>query len=391
MSYGWGWKPYVSVAKRREKAMRHVASKQTKGLKAQPVEIEGRKIARTFWGESWCKHLESFSDFENRLPRGRTYVRNGSVCHLEIAAGEITAIVAGSEVYNVKVAIRQLPTRKWTSVREKCTGQIGSLLELLQGRLSNSVMSVVTNRQEGLFPLPSEITMKCSCPDWATMCKHVAATLYGVGARLDHQPQLLFALRGVDHEELIAADAAKIIATGGSGRSKRVAEGDLADLFGIELVKPDKADKRDKPDKPDKAKSTGRKQSDIARPKENSVDSSSRQKATTQKMAQSQAKLAEHMAGALKKLTKASGKVAAVVTPVFGSRCFTGNRIRSLRTRFEMTQAQFALLIGVSVAAVNKWEKQRGEVAMQTRSLSALESVVKLTTRQAWKRLDQLF
>src|SRR5271170_4837892 len=173
MAWGWGWKPYVSVAERREQARRHISKRQRQGLAVQPVEIVGRKIARTFWGDSWCKHLESFSDYENRLPRGRTYVRNGSVCHLEIATGEIKAIVSGSELYDVKITIRKLPEKKWSSVKERCSGQIGSLLELLAGKLSNSVMSVVTNRQEGLFPLPAEISMDCSCPDWAVMCKHV--------------------------------------------------------------------------------------------------------------------------------------------------------------------------------------------------------------------------
>jgi len=176
------------------------------------VDLEGRKIARTFWGEAWCDHLESFSDYENRLPRGRTYVRNGSVCHLDIAKGEVNAIVSGSELYKVKIAIKTLPQKKWIDVKDRCAGQVGSLLELLQGKLSKSVMAVVTNRNKGLFPLPREISLKCNCPDWAAMCKHVAAVLYGVGARLDMKPELLFLLRGVDHEELISTDAGAMAA-----------------------------------------------------------------------------------------------------------------------------------------------------------------------------------
>ena len=196
----------------------------------------GRKIASSFWGEAWCDHLESFSDFENRLPRGRTYVRNGSVCHLAVAKGEIEAKVSGSELYTVKVSIKTLPGKKWTAIKGRCSGQIGSLLELLQGKLSDHVMEVVTDRKEGLFPLPGEMSFHCSCPDSARMCKHVAAVLYGVGARLDDKPELLFTLRGVNHEELIAADAEKAVAAATSrGKSKRLAADEIGDVFGIEI------------------------------------------------------------------------------------------------------------------------------------------------------------
>ncbi len=233
---GYGWRPYVPVARRRAQARRKMDSLRKKGVDIQPVEIEGRKIAKTFWGEAWCDHLESFSDYENRLPRGRTYVRNGSVCHLEINKGEVLAKVAGSEMYNLRIQIKTLPKKKWKAIRERCAGQIGSLLELLQGKLSDHVMQVVTDRKDGLFPAPSEISLNCDCPDWAVMCKHVAAVLYGVGARLDQQPELLFKLRGVDHEELIAADAeAAVTAATSRGKSKRLTGDDLSDMFGIDL------------------------------------------------------------------------------------------------------------------------------------------------------------
>ena len=155
----WIWRlgAYVPVAERRRKAMKKMDALRKKGVEIQPVTIEGRKIASSFWGDAWCEHLESFSDFENRLPRGRTYVRNGSVCHLAVAKGEIEAKVSGSELYTVKVNIKTLPGKKWTAIKGRCSGEIGSLLELLQGRLSDHVMGVVTNRKEGLFPLPGEM------------------------------------------------------------------------------------------------------------------------------------------------------------------------------------------------------------------------------------------
>jgi uncharacterized Zn finger protein len=139
-------------------------------------------------------------------------------------------------LYDLHIRIKTLPAKKWSAIRERCAGQVGSLLELLQGKLSNHVMEVVTDRKDGLFPLPKEISLNCDCPDWAVMCKHVAAVLYGVGARLDRQPELLFKLRGVDHEELIDADAeAAVSAATSRGKSKRLADGELSDVFGIDL------------------------------------------------------------------------------------------------------------------------------------------------------------
>jgi len=235
MGWGYYWKPYVPVAARRALARKRLEKLRRKGVAVQPVEIAGRKIAATFWGEAWCNHLEAFSDFANRLPRGRTYVRNGSVCHLAIGKGEVLAVVSGSEPYDVRVSIGTLPKAKWNNLKSRCAGQVGSLLELLQGRLSGHVMGIVTDKQGGLFPLPKEIRFECSCPDWARMCKHVAAVLYGVGARLDQQPELLFRLRGVDHAELVCEEAAQEVAARRSADARTLDEGDVADVFGIEI------------------------------------------------------------------------------------------------------------------------------------------------------------
>jgi uncharacterized Zn finger protein len=238
MGWYYDYRPYVSVAQRRRQAQQEMQKRRKKGLAVSPIVIAGRVIARTFWGKAWCDNLESYSDFENRLPRGRTYVRNGSVVHLEIQAGKVVALVSGSELYSVEITISSLPDPHWKCVKSQCSGQIGSLVELLQGRLSKSVMDVVTRRGEGLFPKPAEIKMKCSCPDWAGMCKHVAAVMYGVGARLDDKPELLFLLRKVDHLELIAGavDRAPAAAAGRSRSKKTIAAGDLADVFGIEMA-----------------------------------------------------------------------------------------------------------------------------------------------------------
>jgi uncharacterized Zn finger protein len=235
----WSYKPYVSVAQRQAKAARELKKLEKTGHKAQPVHIEGKKIAQTFWGKAWCDNLESYSDFENRLPRGRSYVRNGSVCDLQIEPGRVTAMVCGSELYKIKIGIKRVEPKLWSDIKRECAGQIGSLIELLQGKLSQRVMEIITRRDEkggsGLFPKPAEIELDCSCPDWADMCKHVAAALYGVGARLDEKPELLFVLRQVDHLELISQAGDIKALTKGKRAEKTIAADALSDVFGIEL------------------------------------------------------------------------------------------------------------------------------------------------------------
>ena len=235
--YYYGFKPYVSVGARRAQAAREVAKLKKKGRQTSPVVIEGRTIAETFWGEAWCDNLERYSDFANRLPRGRTYVRNGSVVDLQVAPGSVTALVSGSAMYDVKVSVAAVPKSRWKAICQDCSGAIDSLVELLQGRLSKGVMTRLCEEKTGLFPSPKEITFACSCPDWASMCKHVAAVLYGVGARLDHRPELLFTLRKVDQQELIAKAGSDLSTTRkGPAGAKVLAGEDLAGMFGIEMA-----------------------------------------------------------------------------------------------------------------------------------------------------------
>ena len=238
----YGWKPYVPVAQRRRRAEREVAQLRKQGQGLSPVSIAGTKIAKTFWGKAWCENLERYSDFANRLPRGRTYVRNGSVIDLQIAPGSVRALVSGSELYEVVLAVKPVPESRWKAICGDCAGAIDSLVELLQGRLSQGVMERICQPKTGLFPAPAEITLSCSCPDWADMCKHVAAVLYGVGARLDHQPELLFRLRTVDEKELIA-NAGKTIslAKPAPGQAKVLVDEDLSDLFGLDMAADTKA------------------------------------------------------------------------------------------------------------------------------------------------------
>lgn len=230
------WKPYVPVAERRRKAEREMQQLKKKGHPVSPVVIEGRAIARTFWGKSWCDNLEAYSDYANRMPRGRTYVRNGSVVDLQVAPGNVRAMVSGSDIYRVTVKVSAVPKARWTSICNDCSGAIDSLVELLQGRFSKGVMERLCQQKSGLFPAPADIDFSCSCPDWASMCKHVAAVLYGIGARLDAQPELLFKLRQVDEQDLIAKAGRELpLSRKGPAKDKVLASGGLSELFGLEL------------------------------------------------------------------------------------------------------------------------------------------------------------
>ena len=227
--YYEGFPEYISVEKRRKKARRHAAQLGA----TSPVIIEGFRIAKTFWGKSWCENLERYSDYRNRLPRGRTYVRNRCVVDLQISSGVVTARVSGSRLYNVEVKVAPISSARWKAVCADCAGAIESIVELLQGHLPKLTMERLCQEKTGLFPTPAEMKFTCSCPDVARMCKHVAAVLYGIGARLDQQPELLFTLREVDLPELITNASQEMTNT----KTTRLLEGEnLSELFGIDVV-----------------------------------------------------------------------------------------------------------------------------------------------------------
>ena len=235
--YDYGWAPYVPVGDRRRNASKEMEKLRKKGHPVSPVNIEGRTIVKTFWGKSWCENLERYSDYSNRLPRGRTYVRNGSVVDLQIKAGVIQAYVSGSELYRVELKVSPVSKAQWESICRDCAGAIDSLVELLRGRLSTGVMERICRQKQGLFPAPSEIKLSCSCPDGAYMCKHVAAVLYGIGARFDSQPELLFRLRAVDEMELIVSAGKGVPLTMQGPVSGKVLGGDdLAGMFGLDMA-----------------------------------------------------------------------------------------------------------------------------------------------------------
>jgi uncharacterized Zn finger protein len=236
MGYYGGWAPYISVAERRKKAEKEAAKARKSGASLLPVEPYRGAIAKTFWGKAWCDNLEAYSDYANRMPRGRTYVRNGSVIDLKITEGSVLAQVMGSSLYKVTVKVTSVGEIPWQAIGKDCSGSIDSLVELLQGKLSTAVMQRICAPRTGLFPAPKEIKFSCSCPDSALMCKHIAAVLYGVGARLDQKPELLFSLRGVDAKDLVSQASAGLPKSETSVAADKVLDDAmLADVFGLEM------------------------------------------------------------------------------------------------------------------------------------------------------------
>ena len=237
--YGYGgFAPYVPVAQRLAQGAKHAkALAKKQGREPAPVNITTKGMANTYWGKAWCTNLEAYSDYANRLPRGRTYARNGSVVDLQIKKGKIEALVSGSEVYTISITIETLTKPLWNRLKSECSASIASLIDLLQGRFDEGVMTRLAHPTEGLFPRPKEIKMRCSCPDSAGLCKHLAAVLYGVGNRLDNSPELLFTLRNVDHLELVSQAVAEgnLDQTLDAGKENALAGSDLGEIFGIDL------------------------------------------------------------------------------------------------------------------------------------------------------------
>ena len=372
MSYRWsGWSPYVPVAQRRANAAKALQKVMKKtGKVPQPVEISGRAIALSFWGKGWCDHMESFHDYANRLPRGRTYVRNGSVCHLEIKEGKIEAMVSGSTMYNVVIAVAPLLQARWSAVKSSCIGGVASLIDLLRGKLSSGVMEVVSHRTTGLFPLPGEIKFGCDCPDSAVMCKHVAAVLYGVGARLDHAPEKLFELRGVNHEELVDLPAAGRTVAAAGGSRRRMAAAGLGDMFGIDLAE---AVDVVSPSPPEEVKASAGKAS---------AGKASAGKASAGKAVAGKAVAGNVSAAPLPAPITEAAPPASPLSPTPFPKRLTGSVILKWRERLGETQLQFASRIGVSGSCISQWEKKLRQ-ALQVRD-SAREALQK-----AWTETQQ--
>lgn len=233
--------PYVSVAEKRAKAEKKLKSLKKKMPELKPVVIEGRTLATTWWGKSWNKNLERYADFSNRIGRGRSYVRHRAVLDLQIKSGKVTALVLGSarKPYAIEIKIKPVKPAKWAVLRRDCQGQLKSLQDLLTGKFPKDLSEIFFSEESGLFPAPEDISFGCSCPDWADMCKHIAAALYGIGARFDEDPQLFFKLRGVKIDDLITqaviGKSRNLLKKSKKRSGKVIEDADLGAVFGIEM------------------------------------------------------------------------------------------------------------------------------------------------------------
>ncbi|CAO5674104.1 MAG: hypothetical protein NEHIOOID_00008 [Holosporales bacterium] len=224
---------YVRVSDRKENNLKIIKKMQKKGDPINPIIVEGNVISTTFWGKAWCKHIENFSDYDNRLGRGRSYLRTACVLDFQVYDGQITAMISGSSIYKVFIQFTPLDQKKWDTIVKACSGKIDSVLSLLQGLFSKDVMAQMTDTEMGLFPKEKEIDLACNCLDGAYMCKHIAATLYAFGHWLDHHPEDLFKLRLVDHTDLLKSDVLDDFLT---QTAPTELSDDLGALFGIDLA-----------------------------------------------------------------------------------------------------------------------------------------------------------
>ncbi len=240
MSYGY-FPKYVTVAEKRAKAKKKIKQLRKKNPDIRPVILEGQALAKSWWGKAWNKNLESYADYSNRIGRGRSYVRHLAVVDLQIAPGKVTSLVQGSmgAPYEVIISIKKMNQKNWQIIKTECLSRLSSLPDLLAGKIPQALQETFMVQGKGLFPTPSEIAFDCNCPDWASMCKHVAATLYGVGARLDEDPALFFTLRQAAMDDLVSqavqSKASSIIEKTTAGSSKIIADDKLSDLFGLDM------------------------------------------------------------------------------------------------------------------------------------------------------------
>ena len=240
MAY-WRFPRYVSVAEKKAKAAQKLKKLKKKNPAIQPIVLEGSAIAKTWWGKSWNLNLERYADYSNRIGRGRSYVRHGAVLDLQISAGQVNSLVQGSRTkpYTVTIKIKGITKSIWKTMKAACAGKLDSLPELLGGKFPKALGEVFTAQGRGLFPSPQEIGFDCSCPDWADMCKHVAAALYGIGTRLDDDAGLFFKLRKVKIDDLIQEtlkdQSYKLLDKAAKMGSAKIAESDLSGLFGIDM------------------------------------------------------------------------------------------------------------------------------------------------------------
>lgn len=244
MSNYWNAKMYYSQPtiqelQRKIQSSNNKANK--KGKQLHPIHIEGRQIAKSWWGQAWCNVIENYADYGSRLERGKRYVRSGTVIDLNITKGRVRALVQGRRAtpYKVDIHISPLKEEEMETLIEKCGHKVSNLETLINGDFPKDLQELFTS-SSGLFPAPKEISFACSCPDWAIMCKHVAAVMYGIGAKFDENPFLFFELRGIDVHRLIdvaiESHVDHMLEHAHDQSERIIKDENIKDIFGIDIT-----------------------------------------------------------------------------------------------------------------------------------------------------------
>ncbi len=335
---------YVSKAEKTAKALKDIKRIAKTIKNVQPVEAFNGPIAKTFWGKSWCLNLEKYAYNYNRLERGRSYVRAGCVCHLDIQKGRILAKTSGAKLYTTIIDIAPLSENLWQALCDSCAGHTASVLELLQGKISDEIMQKMCHPTLGLFPTKKDIKFSCSCPDSAIMCKHVAAALYAVGRRLDNEPEMLFLLRNVNAEELVTQKLT-FIPEDACSIDETLQNAELGDIFGIDI---------DFNAQVDELSSFAKKPEAVSSPKKKPL----------------KAKAVKSTKGTKQSNKKINEKAQKTRKPI----TLCGKDIALFREKHSLPVSAFALLIGVTTNTIRRWEKN-ADLHLNTRSYAKLEEL----------------
>ena len=173
------------------------------GIKAQSKR---GGFGESWWAKRWIRVLEDF-DIGARLSRGRSYARNGQVLSIAIEKGRVTAKVQGSrpKPYDIAIEVKTLADAEWARVIDALGRQAIFAAKLMAGEMPQDIEPLFTEVGLSLFPAALEdLKTGCSCPDWSNPCKHIAAAYYLLGEEFDRDPFLIFALRGMSREALLA-------------------------------------------------------------------------------------------------------------------------------------------------------------------------------------------
>ncbi|MBO4336878.1 MAG: hypothetical protein J5842_02240 [Lachnospiraceae bacterium] len=224
----------------KQKAMASVRRAGKKGKDYEPVICRNKRgaLCNSWWGQAWCDNLERYADYASRLDRGRSYVRSGTIIDLKIDGGKVTAKVQGRRrtPYKVEVRVGRLSEENCQKIIDRCIRRIESLETLAKGEFPEELKELFTE-DGALFPTPKEISFSCSCPDWAMMCKHVAAVMYGIGLRFDENPFYFFKLRGIDPDRFIDVAVEnrveRMLANADVVSDRIIEDADFTELFGV--------------------------------------------------------------------------------------------------------------------------------------------------------------